>query len=127
MKIKTREEAESILLKVSEYEVKNYKLTDRENENEDYHWEPDGVSTVASALEGVEFYVALEGNEENGWEIALFDGQDNAEPYEILGSTFLEALESLKNDWDGDEVYFWAEPEFGSWAHELVMPNTEVK
>lgn len=127
MTIKTREEAEAILLKVSEYEVKNYELTNSENEHEDFNWKLDGVCTVDSALDGVEFYVDLEGNEETGWEIALFDGQDNAEPYEILGSTFLEALESLKDDWDGDEVYFWAEPEFGGWAHELVMPNTEVK
>lgn len=129
MKIKTYEEAKAILEMVASYEVENYELTDSENENEDFHWEPAGVTTVDSALDGVEFYVWLEGDAETGWEIALFDGQDNEQPYEILGSTYLEALEALKDDWESYGVYFWSEPTSvdEGWAHKLVMPNEEVK
>lgn len=127
MKIKAYEEAVEIRNKVDEYEVKNFRLTETEDRNKDFEWHEEESTLVGDALEGVEFYVEFRGNEKDGYEIVLIDGQDDEEQYEVLGTTYLEALKALKDDWDGDGVYFWSAPEFGEdgWAHELILPNGE--
>lgn len=117
MKKLTEREAWRILDKIRVYPLTDYDLTDEGRG-------PARSNIVDDALAGTELYLEVRGSANCGWQMAVCDMQDPDAIVSWLGTTYSNALVTLKGLFDSGSDLFHAEPDAYSdgFEHDLSLP-----
>lgn len=117
MKKLTEREAWGILDKIRVYPLTDYDLTDEGRG-------PARSNIVDDALAGTELYLEVRGSANCGWQMAVCDMQDPDAIVSWLGTTYSNALVTLKGLFDSGSDLFHAEPDAYSdgFEHDLSLP-----